>query len=82
MRKYKVICTQVSGIGKLLFNYGQEATEEQLINPAGLVKSGAIVEIESKETKEESKKEESKTESKEEVKTDEAKKETKEESKK
>ena len=56
MKKYKVICTQVSGIGKLLFNYGQEATEEQLINPAGLVKSGAIVEIESKETKEESKK--------------------------
>ena len=54
MRKYKVICTQVSGVGKLLFNYGQEATEDQLINPIGLVKSGAIVEVE--ETKEEAKK--------------------------
>ena len=54
MKKYKVICTQVSGIGKLLFNYGQECTEEQLINPLGLVKSKAIEEV--VETKEEAKK--------------------------
>ena len=52
MKKYKVICTQISGIGKLLFNYDQECTEDQLINPDGFVKSGAIVEVVSKEAKE------------------------------
>jgi len=82
MRKFKVICTQISGKGKNLFNYSQECNEDQIENIDRLLKDGSIVELNVKESKEESKKDDAKTESKEEVKADESKKESKEESKK
>jgi len=63
MRKFKVICTQISGKGKNLFNYSQECNEDQIENIDRLLKDGSIVELNVKESKEESKKE-SKEESK------------------
>lgn len=45
MRKFKVNCIQISGKGRLLFNYGQEATEAQLNNPDLLLHEGAIIEM-------------------------------------
>ena len=45
MRKFRVVCTQITGKGRLLFNYNQEPTEDQLDNVEHLLKDGAIVEI-------------------------------------
>lgn len=63
MRKFKVICTQISGKGKNLFNYSQECTEDQIENIDRLLKDGSIVETTVKDAKEDSK-DESKKESK------------------
>ncbi len=45
MRRFKVACIQISGKGRLLFNYGQECTEAQLNDPDLLLHDGAIVEM-------------------------------------
>jgi hypothetical protein len=46
MRRFKVICTQISGKGKHLFNYDQVCTEAQINDADVLVAQKAIVEIE------------------------------------
>ena len=45
MRRFKVNCIQISGKGQLLFNHGEECTDEQLDNTEWLLKDGAISEI-------------------------------------
>ena len=50
MRKFKVNCIQISGKGQLLFDHGEECTEEQLDNLEWLLKDGAISEVVEGET--------------------------------
>lgn len=45
MRKFRVKCIQISGVGRLLFNYGDEPTEQQIDNIDALLVDGAIEEI-------------------------------------
>lgn len=49
MRRFKCACIQISGKGKLLFNYGQEFTESQVNDCEELLKDGAIIEIQEAE---------------------------------
>lgn len=49
MRRFKVNCIQISGKGQLLFNHGDECTDEQLDNTEWLLKDGAISVIEEEE---------------------------------
>lgn len=45
MRKFRVKCIQISGVGRLLFGYGAEITEAQVNDADALVKNGSIEEI-------------------------------------